>query len=153
MNNIIIKLRVSEEQEEALLLKYPNIKYFLERVIINITGKIIGTDGFNKIDIEEYHERQVLNSGVDRLPGQPYWKNRKHTQATKDKISSSLKAKNWKGISLLEETKKLISLDHKGKKFTEEHRKNISKSLKAFNRKKLCVGRKKNKVVVPLIVF
>lgn len=81
-------------------------------------------------ELEEYHKRQVLNADIKREEGQPYWKNRKHTQATKDKISKSLKTKGWKGIPLFEETKQLL----KGHIVTKETRRKISKKLKGKKR-------------------
>lgn len=143
MRTIIIKLKISKKQEKIILLKYPDIKFFLEKMISDTVKGIIEIAELGKTEMKEYHERQVLNANVEWEEGKPYWKNRKHTQKTKDKISKTLKAKGWKGIPLLEETKKLISLDHKGKKHTTEHRKNISIALKALNIKKLCGDRKK----------
>jgi len=48
-------------------------------------------------ELKEYHERQILNAGIKREKGQPFWKGRKHTQDTKDKISKRLKDR-YKGM-------------------------------------------------------
>lgn len=98
----MLKLRISEERENAILLRYPDIKSFLEKMILNTADKIMEITDFNETDIEEYHERQVLNKDVKWIPGQPYWKGRKHTQKTKDRISKSLKAKGFKGIKKID---------------------------------------------------
>jgi len=150
MSIIIIKLNVSEEQEKAILSRYPDIKYFLEKTISDTIERIIGIAGLNKIDIEEYHERQALNFGVGRMPGQPYWKNRKHSQATKDKISKSLKGRG-KGIPQLEETKRKRSLALKGiplGPMSEEHKKKIGLAHKGMKYKKhKIIGPHKNKKI------
>ncbi|MBA7548253.1 hypothetical protein ES705_40703 [subsurface metagenome] len=96
MRTISIELRVPD------LLRYLDIKFFLEKMIFNNTYNIVEIIGVKENELEEYHERQILNNGVKRIPGQPYWKNRRHTQATKDKISKSLKAKGWKGIKKID---------------------------------------------------
>jgi len=88
---------------------------------------IIKIDG----ELKEYHERRVLNG--NNIYG------RKCTQATRNKISKALKAKDWKGIPLLpetieklrgrivtKETRDLISKGNKGKKRTEAQIKNMS---------------------------
>lgn len=95
MRIVDIKLKVSKEQEKAILLKYPDIKFFLEKMIFNTAEEISGIAKQNDFDLEleEYHKRQTLNKNVGRIPGQPYWKGRRHTQATKDKISESARKK------------------------------------------------------------
>jgi len=86
------------------------LRFFLEKMIFNNNYKITEIAGFNETELEEYHERQILNKDVKWIPGQPYWKNRRHTQATKDKISKSLKAKGWKGA---------IKIEREGARITE----------------------------------
>jgi len=145
---MIISLRISKEQKEVLLLKYHSIKFFIQKAINDQVNKII-IEG-EQFDIEkeakEYHNRKVLNDyGIH---------NRKHTQKTKDKIKNTLKEKyKGKHYPLLEETKVLIGLKHKGKilsqttkdaiskantgkKRTKEQRENIAKSHKGLKYKK-----------------
>lgn len=67
-----------------------------------------------------------------------YWKGKKLSEETKKKMSLSHKGKNtWsKGILIPEERKKRISQSLKGvkkKPFSEEHRKNIGLSLRGKN--------------------
>lgn len=98
---------------------------------------IIKIDG----ELNEYHDRRVLNRNNIH--------SRKCTQITKDKISKSLRAKGWKGIPLLEETRlkmlgrivtketrDLISKGNKGKKRTEKQRKNLSNGHRGLKYKK-----------------
>lgn len=100
-------------------------------------------------ELKEYHDRQALNTGIKWEEGQPWWKGRKHTQDTKDKIIKSLKAKGWKGIPLFEETKQLlkghivsketrdlISKKNKGKKRTKKQSENIGLGHKGMRYKK-----------------
>ena len=128
---MILMVNVTREQKAALLTIYPSVKYLIEKTIKDVADKIIteGEQSDIERDIKEYHDRQVLNDYDIRK--------RKMTQATKDKISKSLKAKGYKGIPLFEETKKAIgsanigkhsgpNLKARGKKRTEEQRKNIS---------------------------
>ena len=89
------------------------LKFFLEKMLFNDTDKITDIIGFNESELEEYHERQFINKDVKWLPGQPYWKGRKHTQKTKNKISESLKAKGWKGIKKIDTLDTEISSDRK----------------------------------------
>lgn len=92
-------------------------------------------------ELNEYHDRRILNDYDIHK--------RKMTQATKDKISKSLKAKGWKGIPLLEETRvkmrghivtketrDKISKGNKGKKRSEEQRENLSLGHKGMKYKK-----------------
>lgn len=61
-----------------------------------------------------------------------YWKGKKRSKETKNKMSES-SPKYWKGKSRSEETKLKISKSHKGKKrkpFSEEHKKNIGLAMK-----------------------
>ena len=78
------------------------LKFFLEKMLFNDNNKIMEIVGFNETEVEEYHERQALNKDVKWMPGQPYWKGRKHTQKTKNRISEALKAKGWKGIKKID---------------------------------------------------
>lgn len=137
---MIISLRISKEKKRVLLLKYPSVRFFIQKAITDQVNKIIIER--KQFDIEkelkEYHNRKVLNDyGIH---------NRKHTQKTKDKIKNTLKEKyKGKHYPLLEETRILIGLKHKGKilsqatkdaiskantgkKRTKEQRKNISKA-------------------------
>ena len=146
MRNKIFRLNISGEQEKAILIRYPDIKFFLESMIFNTAEKIIiDQNNFNvEKELTEYHNRRVLNDYN--------LKKRKMTQATKDKISKALKGRG-KGIPLFEDTKikiglahkgkiisketrEKISLANKGKKRTEEQRKNISLGHKGIKRKK-----------------
>jgi len=90
MRTITIKLKIPD------FLGYQDIKFFLKKMIFNDSNKVTGLTEFSETEIEEYHERQALNKDVKWIPGQPYWKNRKHTQTTKDKISQTLRAKFWR---------------------------------------------------------
>lgn len=128
MRNENFRLRISKEQEKTILLRYPDIKFFLEKMISNTVEKIIiEGEQFNvEEELKGYHDRRVLN---DYNP-----KKRKMTQATKDKISKALKAKGWKGIPLLEETKIKIGLAHKGKIVSKETREKISKANRGKKR-------------------
>jgi hypothetical protein len=93
------KYRLQEGLAWTIAVK---LKFFLEKMLFNEADKIMEIVGFKETELEEYHERQVLNKDVEWMPGQPYWKNRRHTQATKDKISKALKAKGWKGIKRID---------------------------------------------------
>lgn len=155
---MIVSLKISREQKEAVLSRYPSVKFFLLKALIDYADKILIEEGQFNIEKEskEYHDRCVLN-GYDIHK-------RKMTQATKDKISKGLKAtskrQGWKGIPLLEETKRLIGLKHKGKilsqatkdaigkgnrgkKRTKEQRENLSKA-KTGQSRKLSKEHKKN---------
>ena len=135
---ILLSVRITTQQKEALLSFYPEgIKHFVEKTISNTADRIITEK--SQFDIEEelkaYHDRRVLNDYN--------FKKKKMTQGTKDKISKALKAtserQGWKGMKLLEETKQRlrgrivtketrdsISRGNKGKKRSEEQRQNIS---------------------------
>ena len=147
MRNRVFRLRISREQEKVILLRYPGIKFFLEKMINNTTEKILIEEGEfdTKRELKEYHNRRVLN-GYDIHK-------RKCTQATKDKISKALlaisKRQGWKGMKLLpetiakmkghivtQETRAKISKKNKGQKRTEEQRKNLSKGHLGMTYKK-----------------
>lgn len=145
---MIISLKISKEQKEILLLRYPSVKFFIQKAVIDYADKIIiEQEQFNvEKELKEYHNRKVLND-YD-------FHNRKHSQKTKDKIKKTLKEK-YKGqhFSLSEETKILIGLGNKGKvlsqetkdaigrgnrgkKRTDEQKRNISKGHKGLKYKK-----------------
>ena len=117
---MILSLSVSKEQKRALLRRYTSIKIFLERAISNKANEITAGDDLEK-ELKEYHDRRVLNGYNIRK--------RKMTQATKDKISKSLKDK-YRGTEhhLFEETKRLISIGNKGKIISQETRDKVSKA-------------------------
>ena len=135
---MILYFRITADQKRALLFRYPDVRKFVERIISDTADKIIIERGQFDIDKElwEYHNRQILTgSGPHRK--------RIVTQATRDKISKSLKAtsekQGWKGMKLLEETRlkmigrivsketrEAISKHNKGKIRSEEQRGNIS---------------------------
>ena len=140
---MILYFRISKEQKQALLYRYPDIRSFVEKTISDTADKIIIERGQFDVekDLREYHDRLVLNGENVKK------KRHKCTQATKDKISKALK-ENFKGehYHLFPETKEKIrlanigkhsgkrseeaklkmSLAKKGKKLTEEHKRNIS---------------------------
>ena len=127
---MILSLKITQEQKEALLSFYPRgIKRFIEKTISDTADRIIIER--NQFNIEEEiklsHDRQVLNNFDIR--------NRKHTQATKDKISKSLKEK-YQGTEhhLLEETRVSIGLGNKGKVLSQATKDNISKANKGKTR-------------------
>jgi len=130
---MIVNLRISKEQQRVLLYRYPSVKFFLRKAISNYINSI--EDHKIKEKLDEYHTRQALNAGAKRQPGTPFWQNRKHSQATKDKISKSLKER-YRGTHhhLLEETKEKIGLVHKGKIISKETRDKMSKSNKGKKR-------------------
>jgi len=146
MRTIVIKLRISEEQKKAISLRYPRIKFFLEKMISDTADRIIiEEEQFNTgRELKEYHDRRVLNDYDIHK--------RKCTQETKDKISKALKGKHigWhqlpetkkliglahKGKIVSKETREKISLANKGKKRTEEQRKNISLGHKGVKHKR-----------------
>jgi len=127
LRNKIFRLNISGEQEKAILIRYPDIKYFLESMIFNTAEKIIiDQDNFNvEKELAEYHNRRILNNYNP--------KKRKMTQATKDKISKALKGRG-KGIPLFEETKIKIGLAHKGKIISKETREKIRLANKGKKR-------------------
>jgi len=127
--SMILCFKITKEQKLALLSLYPSIKYFVEKAIINTAEKIIiDQDNFNvEEELAAYHNRRILN---DYNP-----KKRKMTQATKNKISKTLKEK-YRGTEhhLFEETKRLISIGNKGKIISQETRDKISKANKGKKR-------------------
>jgi len=126
---MIINLKVSKEQRKALLLRYPDIRVFLESMIFKTAEKIITEQ--NKFSVEkelaEYHDRRRINN--NDIHG------RKCSQATRDKISKTLKAK-YKGnhYPLMEETKIKIGLAHRGKIVSQATRDKIGKANKGKKR-------------------
>lgn len=126
---MIINLKISKKQKEVLLLRYPSVKFFIQKAINNYAEKIIiEEEQFNtEKELKEYHDRRVLN-GYD-------FKKRKMTQATKDKISKAQKGKHT-GWHQFPETKRLIGLAHKGKIVSKETREKISKANKGKKRTK-----------------
>ena len=127
---MILSIRITRQQKQALLTIYPSVKYLIEKTIKDVADKIITEGNQSNIerDIKEYHDRQVLNDYDIR--------GRKMTPETKSKISKALKGK-YVGSHLLPETREAISkanigkhfgpnLKARGKKRTEEQRKNIS---------------------------
>ena len=142
---MILSVDISKERREAILYRYPGIeiKYFVEKIISDTADKIIIERDFFNVEKElaEYRDRRVLN-GYD-------FKRRKMTQETKDKISKAIKAKGYKGIPLLEETRQKmmgrivsketrdkISKANRGKKRSEEQRKNLSQGHKGLKYKR-----------------
>lgn len=134
---MIISLKVSKEQRKVLLRRYPSIKFFLQKAISNKVDEIIAGGNLEK-ELQEYHDRRVLN-GND-IHG------RKCTQATKDKISKTLKGK-YKSTEhhLFEETKRKIGSIHKGKATSQATKNKISKATTGKKRteeqkKKISLG-------------
>jgi len=125
---MILSLSVTKEQKKALLLRYSSVKFFLQKVISNKANEIMASDDLEK-ELQEYHDRKVLNGYNIRK--------RKMTQATKDKISKTLKEK-YQGTEhhLFEETKRKIGLGNKGKIISQETRDKISKKNKGKKRTK-----------------
>ena len=136
---MILLVNITKERKKALLSRYPDIKYFIDET----ADRIIIERGQSDIDkeLKEYRDRRALNSDDFRK--------REVTQATKDKISKTLKAKGWKGIPLLEETRQkmighivtketreAISKGNKGQKRSEEQRQNLSLGHKGMKYKK-----------------
>ena len=121
---MIVDLEISQEQKKVVLSQYPSVGVFLTKSITDFTK--------HEKEVEEYHERQVLNRG---LKG---WKNRKHSPATKEKIKKGLKKyfAQFKGqeYHLFEETKRRISEGNKGKIISQETRQKISKATKGKKR-------------------
>jgi len=130
---MLLYFRITKEEKKALLFRYPSIRDFVERIISDTAFKILMERNFCDVnkELDQYQERRAFNK--NNIHG------RKVTQATKDKISKTLKAKGWKGIPLLEETKEKlrghivtqetrdkISRANKGKKRSEQQRKNLS---------------------------
>ena len=133
---MIVNLRISKEQQRVLLYRYPSVKFFLRKAISNYINSI--EDHKIKEKLDEYHTRRALNAGAKRQPGTPFWKNRRHSQATKDKIRKGLKKyfAEFEGqeFHLWPETKRLISLGNKGKIISKETRDKMSKSNKGKKR-------------------
>ena len=146
--SMILFVEITKEQKEALLTVSPSIREWVNRAIKKATEKIMNENLFiTDEDLKEYSNRLALNG---------FGPNRKRivTQATKDKISKTLKEKyKGKHYPLFEETKRLIGLANKGKivsqatrdkvsrankgkKRTEEQRKNISNGHKGLKYKK-----------------
>jgi len=126
---MILSFKITREQKEALLSLYPDIKSFVEKTIVATADKIIiDQDNFNvEKELAEYHDRRVLNNYNP--------KKRKTTQATKDKISKTLKEKyKGKHYPLMKETKIKIGLAHKGKIVSQSTRDKVSKANKGKKR-------------------
>jgi len=134
---MILSFRITKEQKKALLNVYPNIRFFVEKAIVNATNQIIKEKMYiTDEELREYKERSALNGcGPNRK--------RIVTKETRDKISKSLLAtsekQGWKGMKLLEETRQKlighivskktrdnISKANKGQKRSEKQRQNIS---------------------------
>lgn len=124
---MIINLKISKEQRRVLLLKWPSIKFFIQKAIIDYTDKVtIEEEQFNiDEELRLYHDRCVLN-GYDIHK-------RKMTQETKDKISKAQKGKHT-GWHQFPETRRLIGLANKGKIRSKETREKISKANKGKKR-------------------
>lgn len=127
---MILFIKIRDDQKKALLSLYPDIKVFVEKTISDTADKIIiDQDNFNvEKELAAYHDRRVLN-------GEKCNRRRKCNQATKDKISQSLKGK-YTGWHQFPETIEKIrlanigkhsgpNLKSRGKKRTEEQRINI----------------------------
>ena len=115
---MIINLGITKEQKKALLNRYPSVKSFLQRTLSETADRLIADYEINNYtkELDEFHARQALNEGVEWVKGTPFWKDRHHTQATKDKISKTLKEK-YRGTEfhLLPETRQRISESNKGR--------------------------------------
>lgn len=128
---MIVSLRISKEQKKVLLLRYPSVKFFVQKAVIDYADKIIiEEEQFNiEKELELYHDRRVLNNNDIHK--------RKCTQATKDKTSKTLKEKyKGKNYPLFEETKILIGLRNKGKVLSQETKDAISRGNKGKKRTK-----------------
>jgi len=129
---MILSIRITRQQKQALLTIYPSVKYLIEKTIKDIADKIIteGEQSDIEKDIKEYHDRQVLNDYDIR--------GRKMTQATKNKISKALKGK-YLGSHTLPETREAISKANIGKHFikhSEETKRKMSLAHKGRKYKK-----------------
>jgi len=153
---MLVYLKVTKREKDALLLFYPSVRFFLQKALLNKANQIIEDEQISdyKKELEEYHQRQALNAGVEWKPGTYFWEGRKHTQETKNKISATLiKRYEGKKFPMLEETRIKIGLTQKGKtisqttrdklskantgkKRTEEQRQNISKGHTGMHYKK-----------------
>jgi len=139
---------ITKERKEALLAVYSSIKYAIDKTISDVADKIILDRAIYVTDKgleESYEQHKLCGCGPNRK--------RIVSQATKDKISKTLKEKyKGKHYPLFEETKALIGLRNKGKvlsqetkdaigkgnrgqKRTPEQRKNISNGKKGKKRK------------------
>lgn len=122
---MILSLKVPKEQRKALLNRYSSIKSFLQRTLSETADRLIADNQIEDIEreLKEYHDRKVLNGY--NIHG------RKHSQATKDKISKSLKERyQTEEHHLLKETKIKIGLGNKDKILSQETKDNISKANK-----------------------
>lgn len=120
---MFLSLRISKGQKKVLLLRYPSVKFFIQEAINNQVNKIIiEKEQFNiEEELRLYHSRREINK--NNIHG------RKCSQATKDKISKTLKEKyEGKHYPLFEETKRLIGLGNKGKILSQETKDAISKA-------------------------
>jgi len=126
---MILSFRITKEQKKALLNVYPNIRFFVEKAVVNATNQIIKEKMYiTDEELREYKERLALNGcGPNRK--------RIVTQATRDKISKTLKEKyKDQHYPLMEETKIKIGLIHKGKIVSKETREKVSKANKGQKR-------------------
>ena len=126
---MILIVNITQEQKKTLLNIYPSIKFFVEKAIVNATNQIIKEKLYiTDEELQAYNDRVKINgTGPDRK--------RIVTQATKDKISKTLKEK-YKGghYPLMEETKRKIGLAHKGKIVSQATRDKVSKANKGKKR-------------------
>lgn len=121
---MIISIKIPKEQRKALLNRYSSIKSFLQRILSETAERLIADEQMNNVEeeLKEYHNRRVVNDYDIH--------SRKHSQATKDRISKSLKEKyqDEPKHHIFEETKRLISVGNKGKVLSQETKNNISKA-------------------------
>lgn len=80
---MILFIKIAKREQEALQTVFPDISKWINKTILNTANRIIIEEGNLDRDLEEYHDRRVKNN-YD-IHG------RKKTQATKNKISKSLK--------------------------------------------------------------
>lgn len=121
---MLLIINITEEQKKALLTVSPSIREWVNRAIKNAAEKILAENLFiTDEDLKEYSDRVALNGcGPHRK--------RIVTQATKDKISKTLKEKYEGGhYPLFEETKKKIGDIHRGKTVSQATRDKVSKAL------------------------
>ena len=118
---MILSLKISKEQQKVLLGRYPSIKFFLQKAISNKANEIIAGGDLEK-ELQEYHDRRVLN-------GNDIHK-RKCTQATKDKVSKTLKEKyRGKEFTVLSETRQQMIKSQRRRR-TRERKETIDVALK-----------------------
>ncbi|MBA7500798.1 hypothetical protein ES704_03559 [subsurface metagenome] len=120
---MILFINITQDQKEALLTQSPSIREWVNRAIKKATEKILNENLFiTDEDLKEYSDRLALNGcGPNRK--------RIVTQATRDRISKTLKEKYKDGhYPLFEETKKKIGLIHKGKIVSQATRDKVSKA-------------------------